>query len=60
MMDTLDLKRMEAELLVNGGEQGEGQFEEIDPRTKNDYLREMAARALRDTRGTRKEELVAS
>lgn len=55
MLDTLDLKKMEAELLVNGGQSAEGQFEEIDPRTKNDYLREMATKALQDTHGIRKE-----
>lgn len=59
MLDTLDLKKMEAELLVNGNQDGEGQFEEIDPRTKNDYLREMASKALRDTHGARKEDLVS-
>lgn len=60
MMDTLDLKKMEAELLVNGGEADDGKFEEIDSRTKQNHLREMAAKALRDTHGTRKEALVAS
>lgn len=60
MMDTLDLKKLEAELLVNGGEADDGKFEEIDSRTKQDHLREMAVKALRDTHGTRKEALVAS
>lgn len=34
--------------------------EEIDSRTKQNHLREMAAKALRDAHGTRKEALVAS
>ena len=34
--------------------------EEIDSRTKQAHLREMAVKALRDTHGTRKEALVAS
>lgn len=54
MLDALDLKKMEAEMLVNSDQENEKKFEEIDPRTKNDYLREMAARAIRDTRGARK------
>ena len=60
MMDTLDLKKLEADLLVNGPEADDGKFDEIDSRTKQDHLREMAVKALRDTHGTRKEALVAS
>jgi superfamily II DNA or RNA helicase len=54
MLDTLDLKKIEAEMLVNSDQESEGQFEEIDPRTKNDYLREMAAKAIKDAHGARR------
>lgn len=55
MLDTLDLKKIEAEMLVNSDQEIENQFEEIDPRTKGDYLREMAKKAIHDARGARKE-----
>lgn len=54
MMDALDLKRIEAEMLVKTDREIENEFEEINSRAKNDHLREMAARAIRDTRGDRK------
>lgn len=55
MLDTLDLKKIEAEMLVNSDQEIEKQFEEIDSRTKGNYLREMAQKAVRDARGARKE-----
>lgn len=54
MLDTLDLKKIEAEMLVNADQEIENQFEEIDSRTKNNHLREMAAKAIRDARGAQK------
>lgn len=54
MLDTLDLKKIEAEMLVNADQEFENQFEEIDSHTKNNHLREMAAKAIRDARGTQK------
>lgn len=57
MLDTLDLKKIEAEMLVNADHAHADQLIEIDPRTKSNYLREMAQKAIHDARGARKEAL---
>lgn len=57
MLDTLDLKKIEAEMLVNADHAHADQLMEIDPRTKSNYLREMAQKAIHDARGARKEAL---
>ena len=54
MLDTLDLKEIEADLLVKTDHENERTMEEIDPKTKNNHLQEMAARVLQDTHRARK------
>lgn len=55
MLDTLDLKKIEAEMLINADTTDTAGLEEISPDKKTDHLREMARKALRDTSRHQKE-----
>lgn len=55
MLDTLDIKKMEADMLVRPDHETDREFAGVDPRTKGNHLREMAAEALHHARGARKE-----